>query len=76
MRLRKCPRCELNYIQEDEDYCKVYLTQDGIGLDMEIRRSVDQKMAEIVSRDPKGTWDNRGLDLLDQAETELEQENK
>ena len=23
MRLRKCPRCELNYIQEDEDYCKV-----------------------------------------------------
>ena len=23
MRLKKCPRCELNYIQEDEDYCKV-----------------------------------------------------
>ncbi len=23
MRLRKCPRCELNYIREDEDYCMV-----------------------------------------------------
>ena len=23
MRLVKCPRCELNYIQEDEDYCKI-----------------------------------------------------
>ncbi len=23
MRLKKCPRCELNYIQEDEEYCKV-----------------------------------------------------
>ena len=23
MKLVKCPRCELNYIQEDEDYCKI-----------------------------------------------------
>ncbi len=23
MRLRKCPRCELNYITEAEDYCKI-----------------------------------------------------
>jgi len=23
MRLVKCPRCELNYIQEDEGYCKI-----------------------------------------------------
>ena len=25
MNLRKCPRCELNYIREDEKYCKVCL---------------------------------------------------
>jgi len=23
MRLRKCPRCELNYIREDEKYCNI-----------------------------------------------------
>lgn len=24
MALRKCPRCELNYIKDDEKYCNVY----------------------------------------------------
>lgn len=27
MKLIKCPRCELNYIQEDERYCKVCLRE-------------------------------------------------
>lgn len=27
MRLEKCPRCDLNYIREDEKYCKVCLRE-------------------------------------------------
>ena len=27
MKLVKCPRCDLNYIREDEKYCKVCLRE-------------------------------------------------
>ena len=32
------------------------------------------KMVEIVNRAPEGTWDGRGLDLLEAAIKELEVE--
>ncbi len=39
-----------------------------------IPNRVNDKMVEIVQRDPKGTWACRQLDLLKQAHKELEEE--
>lgn len=39
MKLVKCPRCDLNYIQENEKYCKVCLREmkgDQVSDDMEL----------------------------------------
>lgn len=57
----------------EKDMVAVYLTQ-GEGLQetrmcLELDKTIADKMGEIRSRDPQ-KWQNRDLDLLDEAEKE------
>lgn len=50
------------------------LWQDGMHIDGKAPKEQIDKMIEIVNRDPEGTWNCRGLDLLVAAIQEVEAE--
>lgn len=50
------------------------LWQDGMHMEGKAPKEQIDKMVEIVNRAPEGTWDGRGLDLLEAAIKELEVE--
>jgi len=77
---KKCPRCELNYILEDVDYCDVckaemkIIADDSFEDDMELCPvcgqnfvSVDQVMCDICAK--KRTLD----DVVDESENDQEE---
>ena len=55
---------------------KISLRQDGMHLSGEAPKEQVEKMQEIASRDPAGTWWDRDFDLLEAAIKELEAEGK
>ena len=60
MRLRKCPRCELNYIQEDEDYCKVCKREmkgEDVAEEVEMCTVCNEAISVDVGIDPVSSMD-------------------
>ena len=53
----------------------IYVTQGEIRFALSMPKEVADRMGEIASRYPTGTWSERGLDLVEIAEKELK-ENK
>lgn len=63
-------------MMENEEMIRRSIRQDEIHFLVTMPKKVNDKMAEIAHRSPKGFWENRDLDLKEQAYKELEQESK